>query len=143
VKSKPVEYSTSATIGASPDRVWKILTDAAGYRDWNPEIIAVDGEFGSGSAVAHVRLGDGAVRKVAQRVSLEAPMRMQWLSGLPLGLFVGRRTFTVNPVAGGSEFRMHLHMSGLLCSLILKSVGNRQPEIDKFASALKRRAEAA
>jgi len=36
---------------------------------------------------------------------------------------------------------MHLRMSGPLSSLILKSVGDRQPEIDSFSAALKRRAE--
>jgi hypothetical protein len=32
-------------------------------------------------------------------------------------------------------------MSGALSSLIIKSVGDRQPEIDSFAAALKARAE--
>jgi hypothetical protein len=60
---------------------------------------------------------------------------------MPLGLFIGRRTFTVTPRAGGSEFRLHLEMSGLLSRLIVKSVGDRQPEVDSFSAALKRRAE--
>jgi hypothetical protein len=50
---------------------------------------------------------------------------------------VGRRT----ACASGVDFRLHLQMSGPLSSLILKSVGDRQPEIDSFSSALKRRAE--
>jgi hypothetical protein len=29
---------------------------------------------------------------------------------------------------------MHLHMSGLLAPLILRSVGDRQPEIDSFSA---------
>jgi hypothetical protein len=33
-------------------------------------------------------------------------------------------------------------MSGLLSRLIAKSVGDRQPEVDSFSSALKRRVEA-
>jgi len=138
------EYTTSATIDAAPDTVWAILTDGSGYPAWNPEIIAVDGTMAlGGRIVAHVRLGDGAVRRVPQRVTvLEAPTRMQWTGGLPFGLFVGRRTFTVVPRGSGAEFRMHLEMSGPLASLILKSVGDRQPEIDRFSAALKQRAEA-
>ena len=61
--------------------------------------------------------------------------------GLPFGLVVGRRTFTVTPAGSSAEFRMHLHMSGPLASLILKGVGNRQLEIDRFSAALKQRAE--
>jgi uncharacterized protein YndB with AHSA1/START domain len=137
------EYVTTSTIAASPDRVWAVLTDGARYQQWNPEIVGIDGDLALGARIkAHVRLGDGAVRRVSQRiVELEPPCRMTWVGGLPLGLFVGRRTFTVTPTARGVEFRMHLHMSGPLSSLILKSVGDRQPEIDRFSAALKRRAE--
>jgi hypothetical protein len=137
------EYTTSSRIGASPERVWATLTNGAAYPEWNPEIVRIDGPITAGARItAHVRLGSGAVRRVVQRVTaLEAPRRMEWEGGLTFGLFVGRRTFTVAPTKAGTEFQMHLRMSGPLCSLILKSVGDRQPEIDHFTSALKRRAE--
>jgi hypothetical protein len=79
----------------------------------NPEIIGIDGHLAlSARITARVRLGDGAVRAVPQRVvEFEPPQRMVWLGGLPLGLFVGRRTFTLTPLANGVEFQMHLHMS--------------------------------
>ena len=138
------EYVSTSIIDAPLERVWETLTDASRYREWNPEIVGLDGRIAAGERIkAHVRLGDGAVRAVPQRVTaLEAPTRMEWTGGLPLGLFVGRRTFTLTPTPSGVEFRMHLHMSGPLSSLILKSVGDRQPEIDSFSAALKRRAEA-
>ena len=137
------EYTTSTTIAAPADIVWKVLTDASGYASWNPEIVGVDGGFAPGARVqAHVRLGNGAVRKVAQRIEVfEPPRRMQWVGGLPFGLFVGRRTFTVEARGSSAEFRMHLHMSGPFAAMILKSVGDRQPEIDRFSAGLKARAE--
>ncbi len=138
------EYETTVLIAAPAEVVWAILVDGAAYRDWNPEIVGIDGSFAPSARVtAHVRLGDGAVRKVPQRVEVfEAPARMEWVGGLPFGLFVGRRTFTVTRTAAGAAFRMHLQMSGPLSPLILQSVGDRQPEIDTFSAALKRRAEA-
>ena len=137
------DYVTTATIAAAPDAVWRILTDAAGYPDWNPEIVGLRGRFAPGERIsARVRLGSGAVRTVPMRVSaFEAPTRMQWTGGLPFGLFVGERTFTVQPRDGGAGFQMHLRMTGPLARLILRSVGDRQPEIDAFAAALKQRAE--
>lgn len=137
-------YETMVVINAPPERVWQVLTDAAAYHEWNPEIIGVEGQMGLGERiVARVRLGDGALRRVPMRVSrFEVPSRMEWLGGLPLGLFVGRRTFTVTPRSGGSEFRLHLEMTGLLSPLISRSVGDRQPEVDSFSAALKRRVEA-
>jgi hypothetical protein len=53
---------------------------------------------------------------------------MHWTLWLPFGLFVGRRTLEVIPRDGGSEFRMHLRMTGPVARLILKSLGNRQPD---------------
>lgn len=130
-------------INAPPERVWEILTDAAGYAEWNPEIVGLEGRMALDERiVARVRLGDGAVRRVPMRVTrFETPTRMEWVGGLPLGLFVGRRTFTVTPRAGRSEFRLHLEMTGLLSPLISRSVGDRQPEVDSFSAALKKRAE--
>jgi uncharacterized protein YndB with AHSA1/START domain len=131
-------------INAPAQHVWNVLTDAASYHEWNPEIVGVEGRMALGERItARVRLGDGAIRRVPMRVThFEEPSRMDWLGGLPLGLFVGRRTFTVTPSQGGAEFRLHLEMSGPLSSFISKSVGDRQPEVDSFAAALKRRAEA-
>jgi uncharacterized protein YndB with AHSA1/START domain len=137
------EYSTTCSIDAPPEKVWAILTDASSYAEWNPEILAIEGRMALDERiVARVRLGDGAVRRVPMRVTrFEPPLRMEWVGGIPLGFFVGRRTFTVTPHAGGSEFRLHLQMSGLLSPMIVKSVGDRQPEVDSFAAALKRRVE--
>jgi len=137
------EYLSTSFINAPLEAVWSILTDGNGYAGWNPEIVKIDGSIRLGGLItAHVRLGDGAIRAVTQRVTaLEPATRMQWVGGLPLGLFVGQRTFTLTPKSNGTEFRMHLRMSGPLASLILKSVGDRQPEIDSFSAALKQRAE--
>ncbi|MFL5616387.1 MAG: SRPBCC family protein [Gemmatimonadaceae bacterium] len=137
------EYLTVATIAASPERVWDVLTNGAAYGEWNPEIVGIDGVIAPNAKIrVHVRLGDGAVRRVGQRiVALDPPRRMEWVGGLPFGLFVGRRTFTLKPVATGTEFRMHLQMSGPLSAMILKSVGDRQPEIERFSAGLKQRAE--
>jgi hypothetical protein len=111
--------------------------------DASPEITRIDGRLALGATVrAHVRLGSGAVRAVPQRiVAFSPPDRMEWVGGLPLGLFVGRRIYTVTPRSTGAEFRLHVQMSGLLAPLILKSVGDRQPELDRFSQALKGRVE--
>ena len=137
------EYETATTIAAPQERVWAVLTNGDSYPQWNPEIVGIEGRLAPGARItARVRLGDGAIRSVRQRViTFDPPSRMEWVGGLPFGLFIGRRTFTVTRVAGGTEFRMHLHMSGPLASLILRSVGDRQPEIDRFSDALKTRVE--
>src|SRR4030095_13920675 len=120
------EHITTAMIDAPPDAVWRILHGGASYHEWKPESVGIDGPVVLGGRItAHVRLGDGAIRKVPQRVTaLERPTRMQWTGGLPLGLFVGRPTFTLEPRGNGVEFRMHLEMSGPPAVLILQAGGD-------------------
>jgi uncharacterized protein YndB with AHSA1/START domain len=139
------EFITRATIRAAPEKFWEILTDAAGYSKWNPEIVGIEGRMALGERIrARVKVGSGAIRTVPLRVTgFEAPSRMEWTGGLPLGLFTGRRILTVTPGDGAVEFRMLVQMSGLLESLMVKAVGNRQVEIDGFSSALKVHAERA
>jgi uncharacterized protein YndB with AHSA1/START domain len=137
------EFLTKCTIRVAPETVWEILTNAPGYAEWNPEIVAIDGRMALGDRIrARVKVGSGAIRTVPLRVTaFEAPSRMEWTGGLPQGLFTGRRILTVTPVDGAVEFRMLVRMSGLLAPLMVKAVGNRQTEIDSFSSALKVRAD--
>jgi hypothetical protein len=137
------EFITQSTIRAAPERVWEILTNSGCYSEWNPEIVAIEGRMALGERIgARVKIGAGAIRMVSLRVmAFEAPSRREWTGGLPLGLFVGRRIFTVTPRDGTVEFCMLVQMSGLLAPLMVKAVGDRQREIDGFSSALKVRAE--
>jgi hypothetical protein len=115
-------YVSVARIGASQDAVWRVLTDAAGYAAWNPEIVAIDGQMALNARIkAKVKMQGGAIRSVGMRV--------------------GRRLFTVVPRDDGAEFRMELRMTGPLAPLIIRSVGDRQPDIDGFSAALKARVE--
>jgi hypothetical protein len=138
------EYSTTVTIRATPETVWAILTDGPGYAHWNPEINRVDGKIALGEKIkAHVILHGGKVQPVTVRVTTLEPMRcMVWTAGLPLGLFKGRRTFSLTPCEGGIiTFTMHLQFSGLMSPLIARSLGDRQPDIDALAAGLKTWAE--
>jgi len=65
-----------------------------------------------------------------------------WRGGLPLGLFVGERVFTLTPGSGGAvEFSMRETFTGLLAPLIGRTLPDMQPAFEQFADALKREAE--
>ena len=136
-------YVTTAEINAAPAVVWSVLTRPSGYAEWNPEIIGVAGPFAPGRRIkVTVRIANGATRHLSMKVTAyEPPSRMVWVGGLPLGLFVGSRTLTVSPSGGRTLFRMELSMTGPLAPLILKSLGDRQPDIDAFSAGLKAYAE--
>ena len=130
-----------ASIRATPERVWAILTDAGRYPEWNPTVTKVDGRIASGERIAvHVTLSPRAFPVTV--AVFEPPRRMVWRGGMPLGLFVGERVFTLTTQSGGVvDFSMRETFSGLLSPLIGRSLPDMQPAFDQFAESLKREAE--
>jgi uncharacterized protein YndB with AHSA1/START domain len=136
------QYETAVQIDAPLEHVWSVLTDSPGYREWNPEILRVDGAMALDSRIrVQVKVPGGAIRTLRLRVThFDPPSRLEWTGGLPFGLFVGRRTFVLEPHDGGTRFTMYLSMTGPLAPIILRSLGDRQPDIDTFSAALRDRA---
>ena len=40
-------------IPAPPEAIWSVLTDAEGYKDWNPVFTSVKGEYREGATMAY------------------------------------------------------------------------------------------
>jgi len=137
-------FAASRFIRATPDRIWSILTDASRYPVWNPTVANVDGTIAAGERItvsAKISPGRAFPVRVA---AYEPPRRMVWRGGMPLGLFVGERVFTLTPGQGGLvEFNMRETFTGLLAPLIGRSIPDLQPAFEEFAEALKREAERA
>jgi len=61
-------FSTRTSINATPDAIWRLLTDAARYPSWNSTVDRVDGRIALGETVT-VQAYQG---RVAVRVDLSA-----------------------------------------------------------------------
>lgn len=135
-------FAVAISIRATPERIWSILTDASRYPLWNPTVSRLDGTIAPGERIAlHVKINPGRAFPVTV-ATFEPPRRMVWRGGMPLGLFVGERVFTLTPAANGLvEFSMREAFTGLLAPLIGRSIPDMQPAFDEFAAALKREAE--
>lgn len=135
-------FASSIVIQAAPEAIWQVLTDASAYPQWNTTVTRVDGTIALGQKVTvHAKVAPGRAFPV-KVVAMEAPRRMVWSGGMPLGLFKGERVFALEPKAGGGvEFTMREDYSGLLAPLITKSIPDLQPAFDEFAACLKARAE--
>jgi len=46
-----LSYSATSNINASPDVIWRILTDAAGYPTWDPGVDKIEGTIAPGNKV--------------------------------------------------------------------------------------------
>jgi hypothetical protein len=135
-------FATSIAIGAPPERIWPLLTDAGDYPRWNSTVTKLEGRIAKDETIKlFVKINPGRAFPVKVSV-FEAPRRMVWSGGMPLGLFTGERTFTLTPNGDGTtQFSMVEEFSGLLAPLIGRSIPDLQPAFDEFAAALRREAE--
>jgi hypothetical protein len=137
-----MRFSTRTTIAAPPQKVWQILTDLPQWPEWNTTVVSTSGQVALGAKVTvTVKANPGRAFPVKVR-TLDAPSRMTWVGGMPLGLFAGTRTYTLTPHDGGTEFAMDEVYTGPIAGLITKSIPDLQPSFDEFAACLKARAEA-
>jgi hypothetical protein len=75
-------------------------------------------------------------------VEFEPNRKMVWRSGMPLGLFQGARTFTLESLGDKRvRFSMREEFTGLLSPMIGKSIPDLNPTFAAFSAALKKRAE--
>ncbi|HWR87651.1 MAG TPA: SRPBCC domain-containing protein [Acidiferrobacterales bacterium] len=135
-------FASSIVIQAAPEAIWRVLTDAPAYPQWNTTVTRIDGAMALGQKLTvHAKATPGRAFPV-KVVAMDAPTRMIWCSGMPLGLFKGERMFELRPKSGSSvEFTMREDYSGWLAPLITKSIPDLQPAFDEFAACLKARVE--
>ncbi len=134
-------YESTAQIDARPEAIWAVLTDAAGYADWDSGVVRVEGRIAPQEKLKVVSEANPK-RAFPVTVTEFAPAeRMTWSGGMPLKVFKGVRTFTLTPEGPGTRFTMREEYSGPMLPLIWRSMPDLQPSFDKFAAGLKARAE--
>lgn len=128
-------------IGASPERVWALLTNAADFPRWNSTVTKIDGTIQLGEKLA-LQVPAAPGRTFKPRVSELTPNQsMQWSDGFA-PMFKGVRTFTLTPNADGStSFNMTEVFSGLMLPMIKGSLPDFGPSFEAYAADLKREAE--
>ena len=137
-------YEATAVIGAAPDQIWAILTDAPSCPNWDSGVVRVEGRIAPGEKIKVVsKVNPG--RAFPVKVTESTPARsMTWSGGMPLGLFKGVRKFTLTPEGDGrTRFTMREEYTGLFLPLIWRSMPDLGPSFEQFASGLKTRAESA
>ena len=136
------KFSTTIAINAPVEAIWEILIDGQNWPNWNTTIDSVHGNIAPGEKItvySKVSPGRAFPLKVT---GFTPPNRMVWTGGMPLGLFTGKRTYTLTTQTDGSvEFQMQEAFSGLMAPLITRSIPDLQPSFEEFATCLKTQAE--
>jgi hypothetical protein len=134
-------FEAETDIAAAPDLVWPILLDGANYPSWDSGVERVEGTIANGAKIKVIsQVSPG--RSFPVKVAIDqAAGTMTWTGGMPMGLFTGKRTFTVTPTEAGCHFKMREEYTGPLVRFIWKSIPDLGPSFRQFAEGLK--AEAA
>ena len=135
-------YEAKADIQAQPDAIWQVLVDGPGYSTWDSGVIGIDGRIAPGETIkVHSSANPG--RTFPVKVTEFTPgKRMVWSGGMPLGLFKGVRTYSLDPGADGTtRFSMREEYTGPMLPMIWKSIPDLDPSFQQFARGLKARAE--
>ena len=134
------EFSAEIEINATPEVVWAVLTNAASYPEWDPNMKSIEGTIGPGEKlVLHTTLTSRAFTVTVSELTPSS--KMVWKSGMPIGLFKGERTFLITPRGEGVHFSLKEVFSGLLSPIFGRFIPNLNPSFDKFARGLKARVE--
>jgi hypothetical protein len=136
------EFSATTTINASTDLIWKILTDAPSYPEWDPGMDRIEGTIRLGEKLTiYTKLDPEKAFRVTVS-DIASRQSMTWSSGLPLGLFKGERTFTLAQKAGGSvQVTVREVFSGPLLPIFGRSLPDLTSTFEEFLAGLKKRAE--
>jgi uncharacterized protein YndB with AHSA1/START domain len=134
-------YEATSLIQASPEQVWRVLANTAAWPDWNSGVTKVDGTLALGEKLSiGVDANPGRAFPV-KVVTLSEPQRIVFRGGMPLGLFTGQRTYTLDRDGPQTRFAMREEYTGLLAALIFRSIPDLGPSFQQFADGLKHQAE--
>ena len=136
------EFSATVNISASPETIWALLTNASGYPEWDPGMVRLEGNVAAGEKVtAYTKLSPD--RAFPVKVTNFVPNKtMTWTGGMPLGLFKGERTFTLEPQADGTtQFTTREQFSGPLLPIFGRTIPDLSESFQNFANGLKQKAE--
>ncbi len=131
------ETTVSIDIQATPEAVWALLTDAAGYPAWSSTVLSIEGDIALGKKIAlRSTLAPERTFKLTVR-ELDAPRRLAW------GDAMGQRTYTLEAQGPGVvTFTMREKIGGPLFPLFARMIPPFDEAFDRFAADLKQRAEA-
>jgi len=137
------QIKTAIDIQATPEAIWRELTNFAFYNDWNPMLQNVRGEARAGSKLKfEVLLGNNKRLKLSAKVGKATTHEeLHWTGGSAL-VIGGTHYFRLEKLSDG-QTRLHHgeHFTGLLLPLMAKSIRRSEALYNAMNHALKERME--
>lgn len=104
---------TEHKILAPPHAVWSVLTSPAGYADWNPIFVQVQGEYREGAKMRYrMRDQNGKESDVTSTVIKFIPNQELNQFGGVRGVLTFDHTWKLEPIEGGTRVVQHEEYRG-------------------------------
>ncbi|MGK5110838.1 MULTISPECIES: SRPBCC family protein [unclassified Geodermatophilus] len=132
-------------IAATPDQVWRVLTDLAAYPAWNPFIVRAEGvvEPGRRLTLTMQPVGGRAATLHPRLIEVDVGRQLRWRGtvGIP-GLMDAEHTFTLEPRGSDTRLIQLEEFRGVLVPFLAASLDRTTlPAFEAMNEALKSRAE--
>ncbi|MGD8856567.1 MAG: SRPBCC domain-containing protein [Chloroflexota bacterium] len=138
------EYSATTMINASPEVIWKILTDGSKYPEWEPDTHRIEGTIAAGEKMKVFARRNPKFAFQVEVIEFEPWKKMVWNTGVVLGLIRGVRSFTlVEQEDKVVKYTLREQLSGPLLFLFARQIPDFDSIFAASAAALKVRAEGA
>ena len=129
---------TEIEIPAPPAEVWAVLSDAAGYAEWNPVIVRVEGEYREGASLSNtVRESPDKESVMTSKVIRFAPERELNQFGGVRGILTFDHQWLLEPIDGGTRVVQHEEYRGI--GVWFWDAGWVEPAYSRANEALKQR----
>ena len=136
-------YEAAARIDASPADVWAVLTDVGTWRDWDSGVDRVEGRVALGEPITVYATMIRNRPFTVTVTELRPGEAMRWRGGLPFGLAVIERTYSLDPQDdGGTVLTVREDHTGPLAAVLGRSTPDLNPSFRQFCAGLKATAEA-
>ena len=141
------QLTSDIEINASPEHVWKVLTDFPALGEWSPFVRSIDGRLAVGETLKiYIKASKGMGMTFKPTVLRAEPGReFRWLGRFLMpGLFDGEHYFTIEDLGGNRvRFVQGEIFKGLLVPVMsmFKVLGNAYVGFQEMNQALKERAE--
>ena len=105
---------TEITIPAEPETIWAVLTDASGYKAWNPVLVPIEGDFREGTKIKYqMTQPDGKQSEVMARLKkMTKPSELNQAGGI-FGILTFDHQWLLEPVDDGTRVIQHEEYRGI------------------------------
>jgi hypothetical protein len=118
-------------------------TDGGAYGEWDSGA-RVEGRIAAGEKLEVTSEANPGRAFPVRVTEFRPPAKMTWTGGMPLGLFRGVRTFTLEPHGdGATAVTVREEYTGPLLPLIWRTMPDLGPSFSRFVEGLKARAQGA